>query len=64
VAKKDRPCSEVEQHVRLDARTALTRDHSAEPAERDWVVSQLSAIEVERPAVLAADPVGPRSRAS
>jgi RNA polymerase sigma-70 factor (ECF subfamily) len=52
VAKKEKRRTEVEQHVKLDDRTATTLDHSAELAERDWVVSQLSAIDIEKRAVL------------
>ena len=51
-AKKERRRTEVEQHVTLDAGTAVTRDHSAELAERDWVVAKLGSIDLDQRAVL------------
>jgi RNA polymerase sigma-70 factor (ECF subfamily) len=51
-ASKERRRTELEQHVTLDAGTAVTRDHSAELAERDWVISKLGAIDLDQRAVL------------
>ena len=39
-------------HVTLDAGSAVTRDHSEELAEQDWVVSQLGSIDIDKRAVL------------
>ena len=52
VANRERRRREVEQHVTLDGSTAVTGDHSAELAERDWVVSQLGSIDIDKRAVL------------
>ena len=52
VANKEKRRREVEQHVTLDAGSAVTRDHSAELAEQDWVVSQLGSIDIDKRAVL------------
>jgi len=52
VAKKERRRTEVEQHVTLDAGTAVAHDHAAELAERDWVVGVLGSIDIDQRAVL------------
>ena len=52
VANKEKRRREVEQHVTLDPGSAVARDHSAELAERDWVVSQLGSIDIDKRAVL------------
>ncbi len=52
VASKEKRRAEVEQHVTLDAASTVARDHSAELAERDWVVSQLGSIDIDKRAVL------------
>ena len=52
VAKQEKRRTEVEQHLTLDAGTAVTRDHSAELAERDWVVGKLGSIDIDQRAVL------------
>ncbi len=51
-AKKEKRRTEVEQHVTLDAGSAVTRDHSTELAERDWVIGKLDSIDIEKRAVL------------
>ena len=52
VAKKEKRRTEVERHVTLDAGAAIARDHSTELAERDWVIGQLDAIDIDQRAVL------------
>jgi RNA polymerase sigma-70 factor (ECF subfamily) len=52
VARKDKRRTEVEQHVRLDARAAAVHDASADVAERDWVVGKLGDIAIDQRAVI------------
>ena len=52
VATREKRRTEVEQHVTLDAGAVVTRDHSAELAERDWVVGKLGSIDLDQRAVL------------
>ena len=52
VAKKEKRRTEVEQHVTLDAGATVTHDHSAELAQRDWVIGKLDSIDIDKRAVL------------
>ena len=52
VANKDRKRSRVELHVAPDPEMAKTHDSAADVAEREWVLSELGRLDIDRRAVL------------
>jgi RNA polymerase sigma-70 factor (ECF subfamily) len=52
VASKERRRSKVELHVTPDAGTARTQDASANVADREWVLSELGRLDIDRRTVL------------
>jgi RNA polymerase sigma-70 factor (ECF subfamily) len=52
IAKKERRRSRIELHVTPDPKMSRTHDGTADVAEREWVLSELGRLDIDRRAVL------------